>query len=228
MAISRAEVQSRLQPYLLTHLDKNVLDLLTNTEFVAVFNDVANDLNETAQLNQERYLQTGSATTAEDDEFTNFLLAGVISRVYSFKFESSDWRDQRYSYTEDRIVLKESAEGVVMDIKYLRKCEDVDVVADEIDLPSQVLQDYVEILKIRFRMDYGNLPMGSYDTALQTYAVKAQQNTPNPYSGSGIRRNWFNQTGDDNTYEIIHQWISMDNFTADVGGIYTYVGNEDV
>jgi hypothetical protein len=224
VAISRAEVQSRLQPYLLTHLDKQVLDLLTNDEFVDVFNDVANDLNETAQLNQERYLETGSDTTAEDDGFTNFLLAGDISRIYSFKFEGSGWRTQKYSYTEDRIVLKDSAEGIVLDIKYLRKCEDVDVVADEIDLPSSVLMDYVELLRVKFRMDYGNYPAGSYEAALQTYvAIKAQQNVPNMYSGSGIRRNWFQQTGDDNVYEIIDQWISMDNFVADVNGIYTYI-----
>ena len=50
MAISRAEVQSRLTPYLLVHLDKNVLDLLTNAEFTSIFNDVAKDLNEEAQL----------------------------------------------------------------------------------------------------------------------------------------------------------------------------------
>lgn len=226
MALSRAEVQSRLQPYLLVHLPKEVLDLMTNAEFVDVFNDVAKDLNGEAQLNQERFKNTINSTTAEDALCTNFLLAGNILRIYSFKYESSDCDTQRYSYINDRIVLKESASDIEVDIAYLRDCEDIDVVADEIDLPNGVLQDYVELLKIKFRMDFGKLAEMTYDQALKFYGEKARQHVqPHALEGEGVRRSWLGLDTDDNIYEIRSQWVGLENFTADISGIYTYVGS---
>jgi hypothetical protein len=209
VAISRAEVQSRLQPYLLVHLDKNVLDLLTNTEFTSIFNDVAKDLNEEAQLNQERWDKTGGSTHAEDAEYTNYLLQGVILRVYSFKFKDEDYAE------------------IEMDIHYLRQCEDIDILADEIDLPNAVLTDYVELLKVWFRAQYGDAGMGAYEQALVYYGQKAQQQVQNQVlRNEGIRRNWFLlDTDDDNLYEIAGQWVGMENFVRGIAD-YTWVGSE--
>ena len=228
MALSIAEIDSRLQPYLLVHLDKKVLDLLTNSDFYRIYTDVSKDLNEEAELNQEVWENTGGATMAEDDEYTNYLMAGDIIKVYSFKYEGSDWRDQRYSYVNDRIILKDDANGIDMKIQYLRQCEAVTESADEIDLPDGVLTDFIELLKIRLRMDYGDLKNIDYESALKFYGEKASRHVPShALKGEGIRRNWLElDDSDDNLYEIADRfYVGMENFTSDVNGNYTYVGD---
>jgi hypothetical protein len=226
VAISKAEVQSRLQPYLLVHFDKKVLDLLTDSDFVRIFNDVAKDLNEEAHLNQERWKNEGSTTTAEDSSITNFLMQGLVLRVYSFKFESSSWQDQRFSYIQDRIVLKESADGTDMDIQYLRDCEDVSLDADEIDLPNQVLMDYVNLVEAYLNMKYGEGDAGTYEEALRFYGQKAQMHVQHrAMRDEGVRRSWFDLDTDDNKYDLSDRyWVGMENFTSDASGNYTYVG----
>jgi len=84
VAISRAEVESRLKPYLSIHLEGNTI-LPTPSESVNIFNDVAKDLNEEAQLNQERWDKVGGSTHAADSLYTNYLLQGIILRIYSFR-----------------------------------------------------------------------------------------------------------------------------------------------
>ena len=221
MAITVNEIYSRLQPFMLAKFKPEVLDLLINSDYVRLINDVANDLNEEGQINVERFT---TSANAEDSGYTNYLMQGVILNVLDFVFEDTDWKDQRYSFNEDRLVLKESAEGVDISVLFLRKCEDVAELTDEVDLPDTVIPDFVEILKRRLEADWGSGDNSTYERTLQYYGQKASGKVKRPKAEvPGIKRSWFEQTGDDHVYNITDKYISIDNFVADVNGDYTYV-----
>ena len=222
MAISVAEIQSRLQPFLLVHLKPEVQDLLLDSDYLRIMNDTAHDLNEEGNLLLERWNNTGSTDLFEDSGVTNLLVAGVIHKILYFKYEDEDWEDQRYSHIDDRLVLKDSANEVDMDIWYLRRCEEVAETTDEIDLPAETLTDYMELLKTRVRIDYGDLTHVDYQDALRFYGAKASTKIPkHAMQNVGIMRHWFYQN-DDAQYNITKQWVSIGNFVADVSGNYTY------
>jgi len=227
LAISINRIQSRLQPFLLANLKPEVIDVLMPEDFVEIYNEVANDLNETAQLRIEHYYKLTSTTSAEDTSMTNFLLQGIIKKVLSFKFETSGWKDIRYTYINDRIVFKAAnAAGIQMDIWYLRQCEEVSGNSDEIDLDNSVLPEYLELLKVKIMQDYGGMTDIDYENKLQHYSLKARQKVKiHSLSDQGIRRSWLEQSGDDTVYEIVNQWISQDNFATNLDGDLVYVGD---
>lgn len=227
MAISKARIQSDLQPYLLTRIEKSVIDMLTDEDYLLLFNNVANDLNEEADLNMERFYKVTGADTAEDDDYTNYLVQGVISRIYEFLYYGTDYETQAYGFANDRFFFKTApATGVQLDVHYLRQCEDVSALTDEIDLPSQVLNDYLELLKVKLRVDYGDADQGGYEQALQYYGEKARKRVKNHYLiRRGVKRYWMGQTGDDGVYDISGQWIGLDNFITDANSNYVYSGD---
>ena len=176
----------------------------------------------------ERYYKTASTATAEDSDITNFLLAGVIEKVLWFKYTQSGWEDQRYSFTEDRILTMTTANGALLDIHYLRKPEPVSIGTDEIDLPSQVEQDYYDLLKVRFLSEYAESANVSYAEALEYYSEKARRKVKIPkIENMGIQRFWMGQAGDDTVYDITEQYIDMENFVTGVDGNYYYTGGNN-
>ena len=226
MAISLTEVKNRLRPYILFHWNEETLGLLDDTDFLNVFNDVADDLNTQAQINLERwYAKTGS-THAEDSDYTNYVMAGDVEKVFFFGYDSDDWEDQYYSYVDDRIVLKVSpAADIQMDVRYLRKCEPLTDPTDEVDLPEEVLSDYVELLKVRLLIDFSEkVPNMTYQEALMLYGEKAKGRMKRHVINSvPVQRYWFRQS-DDSTKKLNDQhYISMDNFVSDVSGNYSYI-----
>lgn len=226
MAITLNEIKSRLRPYLLVHLKSKILDLLSDSDFLQIFNDVAKDLNEQGQLNIERYNKSTGSVAAENDDYTNYLLQGIIIKILYFKYDSYTWEDQKYTYQNDRLALKTApAEGVEMDIRYLRDCEVMTDITDQVDLPDNVVPEYVELLKVRLRIDYGGLKASNYEEALQFYGDKAGNKVQqHAVKEMKVFRRWMNQTGDDTIYDITDQWISLDNFLTDVNGNLVYTG----
>jgi len=227
MAISLDAIKNRLRPYLLAHWSEEVLDFMTDDDFLNIFNDVANDLNEEAQINLERFYKETGSVNAEDDEYTNYLMAGDILKVIAFKYEGSDWETQYYSYIDDRIILKVSpSEGTQMDIKYIRKCEDLVDSTDEVDLPDTVIPEYVELLKKRLLVDYGPATTDSYESALIYYGQKALSKIQmHVVNTTRIRRFWMRQM-DDSLYHIEDHYISLDNFVSDSNGNYHWVDSD--
>jgi len=227
VAISKNRIEARLQPFLLANLKTEVIDVLMPEDFIEIYNEVAHDLNESAQLRVEHFYKKTSATAAEDSNLTNYLLQGIISKIFSFKFETSAWKEARYTYINDRIVFSEAQDaGIQMDIWYLRKCEEVSAGTDEIDLDNSILPEFLELVKVKVLQDYGGMTDIDYENKLQHYGLKARQKIKiHALSDQGIRRSWFEQTGDDTIYEIVGQWISQDNFTTGLDGNLTYVGD---
>jgi len=226
MGLSKTNIQDRLRPFLIVNVDESILTMLTDTFFLNLYNDTANDFNDMGLLNIERYnKETGSvAAESTDTTYRNYLLQGKISKILYFKYESDAWASQQYVYTEDRVALKTApGDGVEMDIIYLRKCEDIEDATDEIDLPENVLPEYVELLKARILADYGKSSNSDYESSLRFWSEKANQKTKkHAVNNLGTFRHWFYQN-DDAKYDITDFWIQEDSFVASDDGdlIYT-------
>lgn len=225
MSLSLSQIQDRLRPFLLVNVDKEVITLLNDTDLLGVFNDTANDFNDMGILNVERYNKDTGSVAAEstDTTYRNYLLQGEISKILYFKYEADGWATQQYTYTEDRIALKTApGSGVEMDIRYLRKCEDIADPTDTVDLPDNVMPEYLELLKKRILADYTNQVV-DYEASLRFWADKASGKVQKHAIGDlGTFRHWFYQN-DDSQYDITDFWISQDHFVASADGdlIYT-------
>ena len=229
MAISKTTVEERLRPFILRSINKDVVDLLTDDEFLDMYNDVAKDLNEMAEIRVENYYKECSTDTAEDDDLTNYLTQRPILKVYSFKYMDDGWADQIWSWALDSdgngvIVLKTSpTTGTLLDIWYLGDLENVSDDSDEIDLPDNLLPEFLELLKKRILADYTDVNV-EYEKWLEYYAQKARMKTENRIlSRNKLRRSWLGMTGDDHKYEIDKQWVSSgDNMYTDDDGIFYF------
>ena len=229
MAISKTTIQTRIQPFILRSVNKDVIDLLTDTEFLAMYNDVAKDLNEAAELRVENFYKQCNSTNAEDDDLTNYLTQRTILKVFSFKYEADAWADMIWTWSEDDngqgvIVLKTAPEtDALLDIWYLGDLEDVTDASDEIDLPDNLTVEYLELLKKKILADYTDQQV-EYEKWLDHYANKAIMKTENRMMDRNrLRRSWLGLTGDDHKYEIDRQYVSPgDNITADVNGIFSF------
>lgn len=227
MALSLNTIRERLNVYLQKHMEKEFLRLLTEEDLLEIMNEVAHDLNRYAQLNLERYYKKTGDDTSEDSLNTNYKVQGVIEKVLDFRFlDDGNWDTTFYSYNEDRLILKATpADDVQMDFRYLRQCETITADSDEIDLPESALNEYLNLLRYRFRGDYGDMSLADYEEALGRHSGKAaSRQSPNRIIGPGVRRSWLFQEGDDHVHVITDHWISIENFTTDVNGDYYYVG----
>lgn len=226
MAISKQRIENRLRPFLLTRIPAEVLDMLVTEDYLDIFNDVAEDMNNIAALNVERFYKTGSSDISEDTGITNFLLEGIVERHIMLKYTHSTYDTQFYSYQNDRLVFKSSANGAVIDFYYVRKPERVSIDGDEIDLPSQVEQDYYEAVKSRFLSEYAENANVSYEEVLNYYADKALRKINRP-TLEGVQRSWMGMSGDDTVYDITDHYISLENFATDTNGDLYYTGGND-
>ena len=230
MAISKTTIETRLRPFLLRSVDTEVIGLLTDTEFVGMFNDVAKDLNESAEIRVERFFKKTNSTNAENAALTNYLTQRIMLKVFSFKYEDVSWVDQIWTYTTNSlntgslIVLKTAPTSAIqLDVWYLGDLSDVTDDSDEIDLPDNLLVEFLELVKKRILADYTDQNV-EYEKWLDYYAQKARMKTENRMMDQGkLRRSWLGMTGDDHVYEIDSQWVSAgDNITADINGIYSF------
>ncbi len=228
MAISKNTIQERLRPFILRSVNKEVIGLLTDAEFLDMYNDVAKDLNESVELRVEKFDKECNTTNAEDSDLTNYLTQRPILKVFSFMYEDDAWVDQIWSWSLDSngngvIVLKTApATDVRMIIEYLGDLENVTDSSDEIDLPDNLLVEFLELLKKRILADYTDQKV-EYEKWLDYYSGKARMKTENRMMGNKLRRSWLGMTGDDHVYEINQQWVSAgDNMYTDVNGIFFF------
>ena len=217
--LSVGDIQDKLRPWALRKLDRENFDKIMDDELIDAINGVAQDLNEQAEIHSERY----NNTTVKGE--TNYEMQGVILKVYYFRYEDADWKDQRWTFVEDVIVLKNEpgSDDINMDIHYLRQIEYVtNVKTDEVDLPSEVLLDFLDLLKVKLLVDWGDLPPEEYQQRLLYYAQKARQKLPTRAANNyGVFSHWLGR--DDTKYDITDQWVSQDSVTVDASGNYYFV-----
>ncbi len=229
MSISKAKIEANLRPFLLTKINREVLDILTDENFVDIYNDVARDLNTVAELLIERYRKLTDLTNAEDDSLTNYLMQRPIIKVLSVKYHSPSWEDQFWTWLNDdnnngRVILKTAPTGgVTLDIWYLGDIENVAIDTDDIDLPGNVMPEFVELVKRRILADYGELDINSYEESLIYFSEKARAKNERHLLDGPADVYWFHQSGDTTVYDITDQFVSAgDNVFPDIDGNYVF------
>lgn len=235
MAISKSDIQSRLKPWLRINLPTEVLQNLRDADFLDLFNDVARDLNELAQIHIERFYKTTNATNATptDSEIRNYKTQRRILRVYDFRFEDANYQTAIWTYIKEdadgdgRIVLKtQPGEGTQLDAWYLGDIEPIADDSDEIDLPESVLMEFFELVKKKVLVDYGKSENLDYEQAVQYYSEKAYSKKESKLmiSDGGVKPYWFGGVGDRAfKYNVMKNYVSpADNVYTDGSGDYHF------
>lgn len=224
--ISKTRIENRLRPFLLIKLPKEVYDQMVAEDFLEVFNRVCEDLNNVAFLRLERYSKLTGADTSEDDDYTNYLLQRVIVKVLEISLTDSDWQNIKWTFMNDRVAFNQTTDGAQLEILYLGKPEPITAGTDEIDLPEEVEGEYLELLETFFVNKFTNDGGLTYQQALEIYGMKAEVKVgKNVYYNKGVKRSWMGQAGDDFTYDIKNQYISLDSFITDIDGNLVYTGD---
>jgi hypothetical protein len=227
MSLTVAEIKSKLQPVVLRFIPPEMQKFVTDDELIDLANMVANDLNRQANIHTKRYYQK---TIADQNAYE---MEGEIIKVNLFKYHSSGYEDQMYAITtvsgtshiNSLIVLKDTPTGEIqMEIDYLRSILKVsDTPTDEIDLPDRILNDFLELMKVKIRTEFGNEPPTVYDQYLLLKARQVLATIDPPSSQSGISKSWLPNGTEDTQYDITDQRVSGDHIQANADGTYTWV-----
>ena len=218
MSLSLSQIQDQIQVWALRKFPEDVIGGMDDTEMLNLFNQVAEDFNVEAGIRRERYYME---TTAGE---TNYELQGVIREIYLFKYHDTDFETQYYSYVNDTIVLKNSPGGdVLLDIHYLRATEVMANPADEVDLPDVLLLDYMDLIKKRMEVEYGDVEDAVYMTYLREKGKVAGRGRHVKSINDGVMRHWGTYATDDSVYDITSQWVGQDSLAIDVDGHYFFI-----
>jgi len=218
MSLTLATMKTKLQIWALRKFDEDKLGDFDDTEALDIFNQVAEDFNLEAAIRRERYYED----TVEGE--TNYEMMGVIKKVLLFKYHDTAFETQYWSFVVDTIVLKNSPGGTVkLDIHYLRAVEALTDPTDEVDLPDSVLLDYLDLVKKRLEVEYGDVDDAVYTTYLKTKARSARKGRHIQPIHPGVMRVWGTWASGDDIYDITDQWVSQDSVTADVDGHYFFI-----
>jgi len=228
MAILVSKLKSDLRPWLLARVPSDMLDSLQDSDFVAIWNYVARDINDLAQLRTEIFSQKCAADNAEEATLRNYLLQGVIKKI--FKVEVSqpyiDGNYQQYTYTSDRFVLRYApSANSLLTILYLRDIEEVSIADEsEVDLPNEVYHEYLDLIKSRILADY-NIESGmDYQAKLVALIPQIRRKQTNQETMYGeVASTWFGKSGDTRYNDITARFLGLENWVADINGDYTHV-----
>jgi len=223
MGILVSKLKSDLRPWALSTIPPDLLDTLQDSDFVATFNAVARDINDVAQVRTERYYKKCNSDNAEDANLTNFLLQGVINKVYKVIYYDDSAPDQYYTYTADRFILKVAAvEDTWLEVDYLRDIEEVTISdTDEIDLPDTCYHEYLTLVKERIAFDYSLRDGANYEVKLNSAAVILRRKVSQPLNKGKVADSWYGL--DNRYYDITDRYLGMENFAADISGDYSHV-----
>jgi len=232
MSISKLALHNRFRPFILANVKPEVLDNLLDANFVQLYNDVARDLNQGAEIHIERYYKTTVSANAEDDDLTNYKTQRKILKVLGFKYEGDAWADQVWTYIyedgdgDGRIVLKSAVtSSIQMTFLYLGDVEAVTDDTDEIDLPDSVLPEFIELCKKKILSDYSQTSVVDYEDMVRFYSDKARMKMDQIVSKGGIQPYWLGLGDTDKAekYQILDQYVTAgDNVTANVSGDYEW------
>jgi hypothetical protein len=106
----------------------------------------------------------------------------------------------------------------------LRDTEDVSADADEIDLPVFAQFDFLELVKTKILIDFGDLSTDQYDAAIELRIPlirRKQGNTPLDAIRSFAR--WTGGNSDDGRYDITDQIVTQDSVVALGDGTYEII-----
>jgi len=212
-----SEVQNRIQPWAVRNLPPEHLGNFTDEEFVDLVNKVANDLNIYGAINIERCYETLSAGNFNHD------VGGVIMKVFWIFYEDGDYKNQYWGFVDDTLVFKETPGGdVQLDLEYLRKCEDVEDLTDEIDLPEQYMPEFLNLVKDQMKVEFGLVDDSAYMASLTAYGQTAARKK-HDFSTKSRWRHWLIPAKGDDLYDITENYVSQDTiYLSAVDGLYYF------
>jgi hypothetical protein len=219
MAYLVNEIQNKVRPELRRRIPIETISLITDTEFFDIINRVQRDINVNCDINWERYHE--ECTVAE----TNYELAGKILKINYFSYEAADWKDQRFTYIDDVIVLETAPDDTFqMDIRYLRDTGDLSSVTDEIDLPDQIMSDFIDLVRTLALVRFSDKPQEIYDGELlqKTTKIRMMFTRRGTLPDKGVFKYSPISTKSGHTYDITDQWVSSDSVVYD-GSEYIFV-----
>jgi hypothetical protein len=218
MPLTLSTMKEKIQIWALRKFEEDKLGDFDDTEHLDIFNQVAEDFNLKAAIRRERYYND---TVAGE---TNYEMAGVIKKVLLFKYHDTGFETQEWSFAVDTIVLKNAPGGTVqLDIHYLRAVEKLVDPTDEVDLPDSVLLDYLDLVKKRLEVEYGDEEDAVYTAYLKTKARLARKGRHIQPIHPGVMRVWGTWASGDDLYDITDQWVSNDSVTMDITGHYYFI-----
>ena len=218
--LSVGEIKEKLRPWAYRKLDQQNFDKIKDDELIDAINLVAQDLNERAEIRKERYNK--NAVLGE----TNYEMQGDILKVYYFYYKDDDWKKQRWTWVGDVIVLKNppSSNDVEMDIRYLRQVEPVtNTDTDEIDLPAEVLLDFLDLLKTKLLVDFGDAENEIYQARLEFVVRKILMKLPERGLVDKTTFSYYLGINDGSKYDITDFWVSQDSVTVDTSGNIIFI-----
>ena len=220
-SLSLAQIWQRLRPWAFRNLDKTIFNSITDEEFIDMLNLVTQDLNIQAELRLERYNKNAVENT------TNYEMQGEIQHVYYFKYKDAAWQDQRYSWVNDVLLLKNvpASNNIEMDVYYLRRTMDItNQAVDQIDLPGYAILDFLELVKTRMRIEFGKDHSLDYNAELQYRATQCRiKRGNNPLDALGTFERYVAPEYDQRRYDITDQFVSRDSVAAYDDGTYEIV-----
>jgi len=218
MALTLSQMKEQIQIWALRKFDEDKLRDFDDTEVLSLFNQVAEDFNLEAAIRRERYYQK---TTAGE---TNYEMQGIIKKVLLFKYHDTDFETQYYSFALDVIVLKNSPGGQVqLDIHYLRAVEKLVDPTDQVDLPDHLLLDYMDLVRKKLQVEYGDEDEAVYTAYLKTKSRLARRGRHIQPIHPGVMRVWGTWDSGDDIYDITDQWVSNDSVAIDLSGSYYFI-----
>jgi len=236
MAITWAEIKTKMRPYILRVVDIETVEWITDSEFADIVNYVADALNEEAHINQHKYYQKSVSGQ------NYYEMSGDIIVLKQFKYIDSAFQSQQYAIVQIPYAVGDDNEGeyysvivfkntptsdeIRLDIIYLRRCHKIDSDADtdELDLPDKVIPDFLELLKTKIRVEYGNADPLTFDRDLSVYGNKVKNKLDVPQIKHGRVRSYWGGLADDpdHLYDITGNQLSTDHVYTDANGNYLW------
>ena len=196
--------------------EEQLTDFL-DEELIDMMNMVARDFNAKAAIHTERYY------AETEDATTNYEVQSTILKILWFKYEADDCDNQYWTFVDDVIVLKETpGSGIQMDIEYVRDIEEVEEDYDEINLPEAHMGDFIDLLKMRMKVELKDVEEVAYTAYLEMKSKLSSSKVHNRDTG-GVWRYWFLPEKGDAQYDITENWVSQDSVTIDVDGDYIFI-----
>jgi len=228
MSVTLQNIYDRIQPFLLRKLSKEQLQDMVNADFLVLANSVQEDVNIEAYANRERYYRLTDGTNVAE-------LVGEPINIYKFKYNGDYRIDSTQKWclatnvsagTLTSIIFKSTpSAGIRLEIDYLRKANTLVDLTDEIDLPSQLEQDYMELLRTKTLTVYGDEDPLRYEMELERRFTKMNVRV-RELPDDGVRSSMAGFTSDDFDYDLVDNEVGNENVVADINGAYTWIGEE--
>lgn len=223
-----SKLKSDLRIWVHANIPPEIIDNLQDSDFAVMWNYVARDINDLAQVHVEKFYQKATADNAEDANLTNYLLQGVIRKIFQIYYWDDAASNQYYTWNPNtaRLILKVAAvENTIIEIYYLRDIEEVVSTddTDEVDLPEEAYFEFLDLVKAKLKSDYLRGDDSLYQVKLQAVARQMLIKVKSPLLKTKVQGTWMGGLGDDRYYDITDKYIGIENFTVDVNGIYTHV-----